>query len=622
MNNNVIKHLIITILFIAGALLFDVNNSQAGYQLTSRNETRQGILSTYSEIHYPISDIKIGLWREGVPGADFDNLRFNEIDDLAGTNDGDATYIVNTTIKTYEAGITTPAVPEFATNITVSVVWTVRYEIEDTFHASWPRLGVNGIYYIGARHVVGTTYTTFTDTWLTNPATGLAWTPGTANMVVGMGFDTNVATPVHITQAYIKFDYDIGPTARIDVEKYVWDGAAWVDADEAPGPSLLPGNGVQFKFVMTNTGNVDLTNVDLTDNVYGDIALDGALAVGSSVEYIITGSWNAGQHTNTATASGDYEGTTTTDSDMANYFGDTPTPALTLVKAASPTAYGSVGEIINYTYLLSNSGDYSLDAPFTVDDDKVSVTCPDTPTSLAPGESLLCTASYTIVLADLSAGLVTNIAQGHGYYDGTIIDSNYDDATVIANDGQLSKSSSTCANMRDHLIAGTTLEQTQVTYFGSDTITYISGLTNYWTRFDTLSGNIFNLTIQQSSVSDYGFTKYLGVRQLPADNVRLYDSSCRLVAGTVTAIQGGSINDATFSFTFTANMSLSGGPYFLLVRYDHAQLMNQVIGPVYPNPGQTLVHYDFATLLDGSIVAQDSSDSFSGGYGGLDLKRR
>ncbi|HSJ54196.1 MAG TPA: hypothetical protein VLC52_10700, partial [Anaerolineae bacterium] len=352
------------------------------------------------------------------------------------------------------------------------------------------------------------------------------------------------------------------------------------------------------------------------------IALDGTLAAGTSAEYLLTGTWAEGQHTNTATASGEYDGIAYSDSDDANYYGAVPAPALALVKTASPTAYDSVGDVIVYSYELTNSGDLILDGPFTVTDDKAGVTCPDTPAGLAPGESIVCTAEYAITLDDLNAGSVTNTAQGHGYSGGSPVDSNLDDETVTANESQLGTATSTCVSVRDGLIAGTSLEQTQVLYTGGDTILYISGTTISWTRFNSLSGNVLNLAVRQTAASDYGFGKYLGVRQLPADNVALYDANCRLVTGTMTDIQGGTIDDATFSFTFTASKVLSGGPYLLRVRYDHAQLANQLIGSVYPGSGGTLAHYDFATLLDGTVVARDSSGSYTGGYGGLDLKRR
>ncbi len=809
-----------------------------------------------SQIRYPISDVKIGIWAEGVPTADVDNLRYNEIDDPAPSHDGDATYVVASHIKSYRAGVAAPAVPPDASKITVSIIWTVRLEVADSFHVVWTNFGVNGIYYFGPRHNPGTAYTTYTDTWTTDPSTGLPWSPASVATVNGLGFDFNVESPVRVTQAYIRVDYESGPVAALDVEKHVWDGTAWADADTAPGPNLAAGTNPQFRFVVANTGTVDLSNVDLTDNVYGAISLNGTLAAGTAAEYFLTGTWSAGQHTNTATATGDYEGNTITGTDDANYFGavpapaidvekyvwraglwadaDTggpivlagtdplfkfvvtnsgnttleaislsdsppiatfyaepelatgcaipgslapqqaftcygslpwaqgrqtdvatargtyagntytdsdvanylggapavdvekyvwdgagwvdadvapgpslaagvdpqfrfvvantgnlplsnvavtdnvlgsvssggtlavrgsaeylvtgtweagqhantatatatyggivytdsddahyygaaPAPALALDKTASPAAYGSVGDVIAYNYRLTNSGDFPLDSPFTVGDDKVSVACPDTPGGLAPGDSIDCTAGYVIALSDLEAGSVTNTAQAKAYYGGAPLASNQDVETVRANESQLGTATSTCASVRDRLLAGSTLEQTQILYTGADSILYISGVTNYWTRLDSLSGSVFHLAVRQSATSDYGFARYLGVRQLPADNVVLYDANCRLVTGTVSDIQGGTVDDATFSFTFTAARVLSGGPYVLQVRYDHALLRNQPVGATYPASGQVLAHYDFATLLDGTVVARDSSGSYAGGYGGVDLKRR
>src|SRR4051794_7418982 len=71
----------------------------------------------------------------------------------------------------------------------------------------------------------------------------------------------------------------------------------------------------------------------------------------------------------------------------------------------------------------------TLAGPGTGTDDKATVTCPDVPQGgVAAGASISCTASYTIKLADLDAGSVTNVAQAHA--NGT--DSNKDDETVTA----------------------------------------------------------------------------------------------------------------------------------------------------------------------------------------------
>ena len=76
----------------------------------------------------------------------------------------------------------------------------------------------------------------------------------------------------------------------------------------------------------------------------------------------------------------------------------------------------------------------SLAGPVTVTDDKATVTCPDVSTvgnhdaNLDPGESVTCTASYTITQADLNSGSVTNCATAHAGG----VDSNQDTETVAA----------------------------------------------------------------------------------------------------------------------------------------------------------------------------------------------
>ena len=70
-------------------------------------------------------------------------------------------------------------------------------------------------------------------------------------------------------------------------------------------------------------------------------------------------------------------------------------PALTIVKTADPLTYDEVGDVIGYSYLVTNSGNVTL-FNITVVDDKATVTCPDTSLGLAPLGTITCTASYTI----------------------------------------------------------------------------------------------------------------------------------------------------------------------------------------------------------------------------------
>jgi hypothetical protein len=121
----------------------------------------------------------------------------------------------------------------------------------------------------------------------------------------------------------------------------------------------------------------------------------------------------SGSVANTATVAAPAGVTDPTPANATDTDSDTVTPAagpgLTLVKSASPTTYAAAGNVIVYTYRLTNTGDVALGGPFTVADDKASVVCPAT-ASLAVGASIICTASYTITSADVAAGRVTNVA--------------------------------------------------------------------------------------------------------------------------------------------------------------------------------------------------------------------
>ncbi|MFT3893815.1 MAG: LysM peptidoglycan-binding domain-containing protein [Anaerolineales bacterium] len=91
---------------------------------------------------------------------------------------------------------------------------------------------------------------------------------------------------------------------------------------------------------------------------------------------------------------------------------------LNLVKTAvnGTDVFNSVGQVINYTYVVKNNGTAALPGPVTVTDNKTTVACPALNTvgnnndALDPTESITCTASYTVNQADLNSGMITNNA--------------------------------------------------------------------------------------------------------------------------------------------------------------------------------------------------------------------
>jgi uncharacterized repeat protein (TIGR01451 family) len=134
---------------------------------------------------------------------------------------------------------------------------------------------------------------------------------------------------------------------NISLEKQVWDGDEWLDADTATGPLLVSGP-VKYRVIVTNTGTVTLTDVAVTDPEYaGTIALnDTTLAPGEWAVGEFEMTWAAGQQQNTATATGSYGGQSYTDTDDAFYYGATPSIQVT----KEGPAEAEVGDVITYYF--------------------------------------------------------------------------------------------------------------------------------------------------------------------------------------------------------------------------------------------------------------------------------
>jgi len=146
--------------------------------------------------------------------------------------------------------------------------------------------------------------------------------------------------------------------------------------------------------------------------------------------YVVTqADVDAGTFSNTATADSAETGP---DSDSETV-PITQNPGLTLDKSiTSGDPYDSVGDVIQYSYLVENTGSVTLDGPFVVyDDQSTDESCPSV-ASLAPGDWITCTASHTVVQGDLDAGALTNTAYARAQFGGSPVTSNTDQATATA----------------------------------------------------------------------------------------------------------------------------------------------------------------------------------------------
>ncbi|NYE96507.1 putative repeat protein (TIGR01451 family) [Psychromicrobium silvestre] len=191
-----------------------------------------------------------------------------------------------------------------------------------------------------------------------------------------------------------------------------------------------PGQLITYSLIASNTGNVTLTKVSITDGLAGLSALTyswpgmpGVLAPGQTVTatasyHLSQGDIDAGHVTNAATTTGTPSSGPVLTPPPAST--DTPlgqVPGLRSTKTADAsgiTSPAQVGEKITYHFTATNTGNLSLTSVKITDGldglSQLSYTWPGAPGRLSPGQSVTAVASYTITQADIDAGQVTNIA--------------------------------------------------------------------------------------------------------------------------------------------------------------------------------------------------------------------
>jgi hypothetical protein len=193
------------------------------------------------------------------------------------------------------------------------------------------------------------------------------------------------------------------------------------DSDAPPGELLWNGTTAHWTYVVTNTGDIVIFDLKVTDDHLGVVTCpQNLLNWGETVTCTASSPIVAGQYSGIASAKGislckyirqnpvpDVSVT-----DPAYYFGITPVISLeTLTNGEyadnAPGPIIPVGSPVLWTYVVTNLGDTMLISVGVTDDQGVIVTCPKT--SLMSGESMACTASGTAV-----AGQYANIGIARG----------------------------------------------------------------------------------------------------------------------------------------------------------------------------------------------------------------
>ncbi len=311
------------------------------------------------------------------------------------------------------------------------------------------------------------------------------------------------------------------------------------------------GDIIHYTFVVTNTGDVTLTDVNVTDPMIKDaIVLEKTeLAPGESTrgtgQYTVTqADIDGGKVSNTATTTG-----TPPDDGDPNTPGLTPptstdtaevesvvTPDISIEKSSTTETFVKVGDVIEYTFTITNTGNVTL-KDIVVTDDKITEAITLQTTTLAPGGTTTGTAKYTVTQEDVNVGKVYNIASVTGTPPGeSVPPTDKDDHEVVGKPTtsiQLEKTS----------------DKTQFTQVG-ESVTYNFKVTNtgevtLWdvTVIDEMLANIgkqvdLEDTVLAPGESTFGTVEY-SITQADMDAGKVYN------AATATGIPPGTMTPPT-----------------------------------------------------------------------------
>ena len=207
------------------------------------------------------------------------------------------------------------------------------------------------------------------DTSVTCEANGVSVAGPYNNVATVTGNDPlgNPLDPVEDPSNYF------GGAPLLNIEKST-NGA---DADAAPGPSIGLGDTVTWTYVVSNDGNVDISDIIVSDSVIADELIicadsgDNTIALivvgGPAVTCTATGPAILGQYQNMGRAVGaDPDGNVVSDEDPSNYFG-TASPSVNIEKSTNgddaddvPGLGVAAGAPVVWVYRVTNDGNVDL----------------------------------------------------------------------------------------------------------------------------------------------------------------------------------------------------------------------------------------------------------------------
>ncbi|MFE4519694.1 hypothetical protein ACFRMQ_36595, partial [Kitasatospora sp. NPDC056783] len=251
--------------------------------------------------------------------------------------------------------------------------------------------------------------------------------PLTSTYKFGFAGSTGLFTDVHlIRNVVINTD---APLPELNLVKQA----------HQPLPGLITvGTPIPYDFVVTNSGNVPITNLAVNDPKVGPISCPvSTLAPGETVTctatYLVTAAdADAGHVANTAQATGTTDEGPVTSPPSSEDVPVVAPPGLEVTKHVDAPEPFHVGEVVPYTYVVTNTGGTEITDLMLTDDRVTGITC-DT-TILAPrgspGDLTKCHGTYIVTPEDALNGKVINRVFATGVSNGEQVTSPEAEATI------------------------------------------------------------------------------------------------------------------------------------------------------------------------------------------------
>src|SRR5206468_4682057 len=201
----------------------------------------------------------------------------------------------------------------------------------------------------------------------------------------------------------------------------VQQGSVAIEKTSDASPSTTLGSTITYSYKVTNNGSLSITAFTVTDPHVDLSAIScpasslapAAISTCTATYVVKQSDVDAGTILNTGTVNASTAGGPVSANDSLTVT-LAQTKGVTIKKSSNVSSSTKAGDTITYSYLVTNTGNTTISSLAVTDPHAglSSIVCPLT--TLAPGASTTCTATYHVLQSDVNTGSLTNTGTVNG----------------------------------------------------------------------------------------------------------------------------------------------------------------------------------------------------------------